>query len=90
MNWSFLIQSYPRIESTICAQHIQCSLSVVTLACLVYLRLCENDQGCAELIPFELDFVAFEEGFLRDRASELRNIECLDGSWLTLKKMLVH
>lgn len=86
MNWTLLVKSYPRIKSTTCAQHVECSLSVVTLACLVDLCLRKNNQGGTQLIPLQLDLVALEEGLLRYGAGELRDVENLDGSWLALMK----
>ena len=85
MNRPFFVQGDSGVKSTSGTHYVQCGLTIVTLAGLIHLGLCKNNQGCTELIPLELDFVAFIERLLRDRSVELGDVEDLDRSWLALK-----
>lgn len=90
MNWAFLVQSNPGIESTICAQHIQCSFSIIALPRLINLRCCQYDQSSPKLVPLQLYLVTSEEGLLRNRSGELWDVEDLDGRWLALVETLAR
>ena len=73
-----------RIKTTISTEEVQGGLPVVTLAGLVNLGLCQNNQSCTQLIPLQLDLVTLKKGLLRNGAGELRNEKNLDSSWLAL------
>ena len=88
MDWTLLVERDAAIETAVGAQDVQVGLSVVGLACLVDFGLGEDDEGGAEGVPFELHFVALEEGLLRDWSSEVWDIEDLDCSWHTLEVKL--
>lgn len=78
MDRTFSVEIDSRVESSGCTQQVQSCLTIITLAGSIHLGLRQNDKRCAGIVPLELDLVAFEEGFLRDRIVELGNHKHLD------------
>lgn len=88
VDWTLLVECDAGIETAVGAQDVQVGLSVIRLAGLVDFRLGEDDEGGAESVPLELDFVALEEGLLGDWGGEVWDVEDLDGCWHALEVKL--